>query len=139
VADVSTESGLLLVFSDDSAQAPSSLRMRFSPDSKLSDLIALLDSYSVEVHTEKGLSLLRCPVYMLYPSLVMLDSGFGFAEPVALKLCSHQEPDDESGRMLKTRWPFFVDQPLSVQFALGNQWWQYDFNPGKTYQERSIV
>ena len=32
-----------------------------------------------------------------------------------------------------TRWPFFVEYPLTIQFFLSSdQWWEFKFIPGET-------
>ena len=39
-------------------------------------------------------------------------------------------------RERQTRWPFLVNSPLKIIFYCGEQWQQYNFNPGTSYLER---
>jgi hypothetical protein len=50
-------------------------------------------------------------------------------------------PNPERERPASTRWPFYVDAPLTVALALDRigsdtQWCEFRFTPGKTYTER---
>jgi hypothetical protein len=121
--------------------------MTISPSSKLTDIEALLDSYAVVLSRDTK-ALQSGPL-----SQLEMTGGIGArAEPVramtaedlnseidpALDLCIIQcAPLAEENRESKARWPFFVESELHVVFSVGDQWWQYDFSPGKTYTDRT--
>lgn len=124
------------------------LSVTFSPEAYLDDLRALLDSYAVKL-SKNGLDYLCCPI-----SFIRNTDGIGFSSPVpeskrsyfvtnfqidktfSLSLVQY-EPYTED-RDLNTRWPFFVNHPLSIKFTLNDQWWQFKFSPSKTYTERGV-
>lgn len=121
-------------------------RLRFltSPESRLSDVLALLDSYAAEL-TDRGRVVLCVPLHMLdyNPDAADWDMPVPptIDETLELRMIRYQpapEPEDflTGIRQRVTRWPFHVEQPLVAEFVLGAQWWQFKFSPGKTYQER---
>lgn len=128
------------------------VRMVFSPDAKLSDIRALLDSYAIEL-SKNGQVYLRCPLHFLEygteePQPITEAALSKILGPIdtSLKLSMIRfEPpvgDDDflNGiRERTTRWPFHVEQPLSVCFTFDEQWWEYKFSPGKTYMERESL
>ncbi len=143
------------------------LRFIISGESKLSDYQSLLESYAVELsqNRREGKALLSTPIIYirqigsidpLRPFQIREECGTAFAPPnnslvkdwadglftqvdesLKLRLLRHQ-PVSEVGRPLFTRWPFFVEHKLDVCFTFGDQWWQFTFTPGKTYQEREF-
>ncbi len=118
--------------------------MRFSPESRLSDIRALLDSYAVELWKD-GLLYRRCPIHScdMYEGQGMLKE---FSLPaidyrIDVRMCTFEPPakDFLAGiRERRTRWPFFVEYPLSIVFWVADQWWQYGFTPGKQYEDRRM-
>lgn len=125
------------------------VRMAYSPESKLADIRALLDSYAVEL--SKGQSIyLRAPLHFLEyggepPQLATEQNWEKLFTPIdsslKLRMIQYEPPDGDDDflagiRERATRWPFYVHQPLSVMFAYGEQWWEYRFTPGKTYEVR---
>jgi hypothetical protein len=120
------------------------LLFRFSPESHLSDIRALMDSYAVEVFNQSRLYI-RCPLHHCG-----LDEGQSFSSnlfpainwALEVRLCQWNPPVKdflERIRERNTRWPFFVEYPLTIRLRIGDQWWEYAFSPGKTYEERRFV
>ncbi len=117
----------------------------FSPESLLSDIRSCLDSYAVEVY-RAGLITQRFPLHGLRYRVVDPPNWDAPAVPVLnptidIRLCQFTPAKDDflNGiRERKTRWPFFVIQPMIIVLTLGDQWWQYNFTPGKFYEDRRI-
>lgn len=121
--------------------------MHFSSESRYEDVCALLDSYGISV-SRNGLVYIQCPVIFLEPGYYATSPGtVGFGlninpvidESLNLRMIQYEPHTDlESTVEHHTRWPFYVHHPLSILFRLGDNWWQYDFTPNKTYVERHI-
>jgi len=121
------------------------MRMQFSSESRLDDITAALDSYSVELTVQKGAApLLRHPMHMCSTEhpLVAVTEQRALApeidDQVRLRLVRYEPVavEEETPIEYKTRWPFYVDHPMKVHFTAGTQWWEYSFTPGRTYTER---
>lgn len=122
-----------------------SFLMTISPSSKVSDIEALFDSYAV-ILSRKGQELQAGPLWQQIQQIGGIGASQEPIEPFtseqlrphidhALELRMVQyEPPVEETRV--ARWPFWVESKLQVCFTFGDQWWQYDFSPGKTYTER---
>ncbi len=130
----------------DNPGEPGNILMSLSPQTKLSDIEALLNNYAVELIRDATVQQ-RGPLWhcaskggIRYGQDVdnVLDA---FSEAAALDF----DPT-LSVRMLrlgscppeKARWPFFVESELQVMFSIGYQWWKFVFSPGKTYTERDF-
>jgi hypothetical protein len=116
--------------------------MEFSAESKLADIRACLDSYGLSV-TKNGLLYLQCPLHFLELGPHPKTWDFNkIDESLNLRMIRYEPPTDddflEGIRERNHRWPFYVHQPMSVFFCLGDNWWQYSFTPDKTYVERHI-
>ena len=125
------------------------IRMAYSSESKLADIRALLDSYAVELSKGKSVYL-RSPLHFLEyggepPQQVSQQALEKLFTPIdtslTLRMIRYEPPSGDEDflngiRERNTRWPFYVHQPLSVMFALGEQWWEWKFSPDKTYTER---
>lgn len=124
--------------------------MNFSPDSKLSDIRALLDSYAIGIKVN-GLTYLRAPLHFCVlgvpPTLGTSTPGSSIQGPILdktakVEMVRYEPPDPDEDflhgiRERHTRWPFHVEYPLSVQFFLSSDlWWEFKFIPGETYEER---
>jgi len=112
----------------------------------LTDVVALYDSYAVEVKKD-GLVLLRIPLWMCdnrdraenTPEGLSFNTKVDFS--LSLSLVQYAPPfNEEPGvtRKSKTRWPFYTDAPLEVLPQLGDQWQQYTFTPGRRYRDRTM-
>jgi hypothetical protein len=112
----------------------------FSPETRVLDMMALLDSYAVEIRKNERVYF-RSPVCFL-----QLDRGQGW--PVALGAevdltvsieLVQFEPDDSDyfpRRSYSTRWPFYVVDPLAIRIRVTDQWSEYHFSPGNIYKDR---
>ena len=122
--------------------------MYLSPDSHYSDVRALLDSYAVEINIT-GLTYLRIPLYFCQMGVPTIPASFTAGhiqgpvldETTEVKMLkyepSHDDDDGTSDNTHHTRWPFFVENPLSIQFFLSSdQWWEFKFIPEEMYTER---
>lgn len=117
---------------------------RLYSENRIGDVMAFLDSYAVEVW-KKGKVYLRAPVVQCsYDAFCAFDNN-GNLNPqidwsLDLRLVPYGPPDvgDEQARDAKNRWPFFVEYPFRICFAIGDQWWEFGFTPGKVYQERRM-
>ena len=117
--------------------------MVYSPESKLDDIRSLMDSYALEVW-KGGLLFIAAPLHWCkYGDQPMkpFDGTFPAIDTaVELRLVRWEPPqrDDilEGIRERQTRWPFFVNSPMAIKFALADQWWEYHFSPGKMYKNR---
>lgn len=108
--------------------------MLLSPESRLSDIDALLDTYGVEIRKDGDVVFLsplwRCSMYEGAPEI---NGEINWSLKISLvPLAPRPIP---SGR--EPRWPFFVESPLTVVLACGNQWVQYNFSSGKHYIDRT--
>jgi hypothetical protein len=118
------------------------LGFRFYSANQLGDVMAFLDSYAVEVWKE-GKVYLRAPVAQCgYNPLCAFGGNLNpqIDWSLDLRLVPYGPPDAGDGQVhnTKNRWPFFVEHPFRIFFAIGDQWWQFHFTPGKTYQERRV-
>jgi len=120
------------------------VRMMFSGPSRLTDIIALMDSYGIELW-QRGLLFLRAPLpwceYVEYGAAPRFDGTIpAIDDAIEIRLVRFEPPTEgdvlEGIRERQTRWPFFVESPLEIWLATGDQWWCYQFSPGKTYEER---
>lgn len=110
--------------------------MIWSPESRLADITAALESYAVQVKKD-GLVYQQGPLYWCERIEVNMKECPFFPvvdRKIELSLIRWASPEFNRGH----RWPFFVDEPLELCFTLGDQWWSYKFTPGKTYEERHI-
>ncbi len=57
---------------------------------------------------------------------------------VSLKLVRYSPPPSDAPEDDRSRWPFFVEHPVSAFFQIGDQWWLFKFNPSKSYEERIL-
>jgi len=122
----------------------------FSPESRLNDIMALLDSYAVEAWKD-GLVYFRAPLHFCKlresapPKTIesVQDSFPTIDKTLDVRLIQYEPPIDddflEGIRERYTRWPFYVQDPLRIMLYVGDQWWDYIFSPGRTYQDRQIV
>ena len=112
------------------------VRILISSESRLSDSIALLDTYGVQVWNH-GLLLQQGPLCYCanYESLIRPLKEAADLFPVidqTIEVRLIHWPLSER----KDRWPFFVESPLKILLTLGDQWWEYAFSPGRMYEER---
>lgn len=122
-----------------------SVTFLFLPESRLSDIRALLDSYAVEVWKD-GLEYLRMPLTFCGsrmldpPHISTVETLFPAVDKkINLRLVQYEPPLMDDDRERATRWPFYVDNTLTVMLFLGDQWWEYIFSTDKTYQNREIA
>jgi hypothetical protein len=120
--------------------------MHFSPESRLSDIRALLDSYAIEVNVN-GLTYLRAPLHFCklgIPAIPESKTHGYLVGPVLdntaeVKMIRYEPPNEDflhGIRERNTRWLFYVEYPLSVQFLLSSDlWWEFKFIPGEVYKE----
>jgi hypothetical protein len=126
------------------------LKMIWSPESRLSDIYATLDSYAVEI-VKDNLVYRRCPLHAveLYEPLdsspkidfkTFTIPAMDFKTEVRMIRFGLPpgETDYLSHRERKPRWPFFVEHPIRIMFLLADQWWDYRFTPGKKYEDRRM-
>ena len=137
------------------------IRQFFNPSCRLADLKAFLSSYHLELMI-KGKTFFDGPVWMLEggtgigpaPERVVLFKpedqqqwAFGIDRADDVTTCldfAGPELDDLPHRN-DSRWPFYVHQPLEVQyifdgpagFIMGKQ--SYIFVPGKTYERETAT
>lgn len=131
------------------------VKFLISEDSTIADVRALMDSYSVEV-LKDSLVIFRGPLHACemiergpfeatkYQAEKLWDFTFPVIdESLELRLIQYEPPTEEDAlegiHERATRWPFFVNSPLVIHFAIGEQWWQWTFTPGKVYDVRSIA
>lgn len=120
------------------------LFLHFSAESRPADMIPLMHCYAAELRKLQKV-MLRCPLYFCRMDTYEIAEGTGWTNPFpeidrtmdcqllrAVPLV--QRDGDENWR-----WPFYVNNPLCLTLRVGDQWWQYSFTPGKTYEERSIA
>lgn len=121
--------------------------LTFSPESHLSDIRAVMDSYGIRLTIEDKVyfqaPLHFCehgdekPVEYLTHDSQLFPKIDGRIKISMIQYTPPEEDDVLEGiRERNTRWPFFVEQPLAIMFTFGNQWWEYRFTPGKKYEER---
>lgn len=120
------------------------LAMTIEPSSQLSDIRALLDSYAVEVK-KNNQTYLRAPIFMVDMPGPLESQPRGtdlfpaIDKTITLRLCRFEPaPEDRQHQRPYTRWPFFVEHPLTILFTLEAQFWQFYFSPGRQYEEREI-
>lgn len=122
-----------------------SILMDISPSSRLSDIEALFCTYGI-ILTRDGKICQTGPLYGLecvggigilgskreWPTelLPAIDNA------IEIRMVRLESPAVNDAA---PRWPFWVSKPVSVKFSIGDQWWQYDFSPGKTYRERTTA
>jgi hypothetical protein len=120
---------------------PPQILMDFSPESKYSDVCAILDSYAVELNV-LGRTQFRADLHCCG-----LDEGQGWSNDstadidttLELRMIRYQPSPEMCFREIATRWPFYVEAPLNIRFRFGDQWWVYGFTPGKAYGNREMV
>jgi hypothetical protein len=117
------------------------MKIAFEKSGKLSDISAFLDSYGIEIKRGE-VTFCRMPVIMCrrgdfdeFPDPV--DAWNATGSLLTFNLIRY-EPfiEPESEEIAKTRWPFFVDFKLSVRFGIGVQVAEFDFEPGRLFEER---
>jgi hypothetical protein len=104
----------------------------FSPESQVSDIVAFVESYAVEVYRATQLQL-RVPLTMLglkgFGSVPTETPAIDITLRVALiGNCMRK------GRVPR-RWPFSVDSEMIVLVFVGEQWWRFGFEPRKEYRD----
>lgn len=121
------------------------LYFQVSPECRLADLLALLDSYMVEVW-HGGILVRRCPISRIafgtpLPSQAVAEPGLALdiqIDPtIDIRLAEYIPVGGET--VGNHRWPFYVREPLTIKFTLGDQWWQFSFSPGKTCGDRAVT
>lgn len=119
----------------------------FSPESHISDVRAVMDSYGIrlmigdKVYLQAPLHF--CSHYNEKPVEHLTHDSQLFPKidgRIKISMIQYTPPEDddvlEGIRERNTRWPFFVKHTLTIMFAFGDQWQEYKFTPGKTYEER---
>ena len=124
------------------------ITMRFSAAAHLSDVRALLDSYAFELW-KHGWLWRAGPLHVC--ELAEDDAAFPPLTPIPvfdksldLRLVRYAPTADQKDllagiRERSARWPVWVEYPVAIVFTLGDQWWQYQFTPGNTYEERTVT
>ena len=97
------------------------------------DVVALAQSYALEIRKDG-----RVPLYHFSVGPDRTKGPLRFAQidlSLEAVLLLANAPSEEWPNV---RVPFFVNDPAGVVILVGDQWWQYDFSPGKTYGDRAI-
>jgi hypothetical protein len=124
------------------------------PDALVSDVAAFMASYTVEMRAD-GRSYLHLPVWFidqLRTKGTPAAAGRGYvltvSDPASLvtRLSPQDPPDPESTEVEKKnyRWPFFVEEPLTVRFVFRfvekrTIAHTYTFEPGREYRETMAI
>ena len=101
------------------------------------DVVALAQSYALEIRKD-GRVQFRGPLYHFSVGPDRTKGPLRFAQidlSLEAVLLLANAPSEEWPNV---RVPFFVNDPAGVVILVGDQWWQYDFSPGKTYGDRAI-
>lgn len=115
----------------------------FSPESSVGDIKAFMDTYGVHV-LKDGTTVLRGPLWNLTHGTGLYkqetESEINRSLEIRLFHCDVTQVEDHrlSQIRLCPRWPFYVYNPLTAVFYIKDQWWQYNFTPGKLYKERTM-
>lgn len=133
------------------------LRMILSPQSHLADVMALMDSYAVELSDRnhiygrmpliycEGTGILKFGASTLIEEFrATISPEFTSPDDLSLRLIQYSPPprdnyDREKGEpAASTRWPFYVTAQLELELAYEKKWWKFVFTPEKLYTERTV-
>lgn len=132
---------------DPDAPFAGTVQMVLSPQSRLSDVRALMDSYGIELVKDRRVLVCAPLHWCAYEPDEEYDPWNSPFPPVIdktieVRLIRYQPPVDDFLQGIRERtircWPFFVESPLEICFSFRDQWWLYKFSPGKVYQERQM-